>query len=142
PGGEWSVFGFGCLVTGGTLLLATRKNEYKALEWAATASVLVLAGTFLVALGYAGIDFGGAARGLAFGIPPNQGPISALVLLVAVIGAVGGSTNNLLYVYFMKAKGWHGPRFRRQQLFDLGVGTFGIIVIDIAVWMVAAKTLH
>ena len=35
-----------------------------------------------------------------------------------MIGAVGGSLMNLVYPYFLDAKGWRGPQYRRVQLYD------------------------
>ena len=37
---------------------------------------------------------------------------------VAMIGAVGGSIMNLAYPYFLDAKGWRGPEYRRVQMYD------------------------
>ena len=35
-----------------------------------------------------------------------------------MIGAVGGSLMNLAYPYFLEAKGWRGPQYRRVQFYD------------------------
>lgn len=141
-GGDWGVFSWAALICIFTVFMATRRGQFKTLEWFAIASVIVLVGTFLVALAFTGIKPFEAARGLAFGIPADSGPIAAILLVVALIGGVGGSANNLLYTYFMDEKGWRGPQFRRQQIYDLLAGIVAIIVIDIAIWMVAAQALQ
>ena len=140
-GGDWTIFGWAVLLCGVSVFMATRRGQYKAIEWTALASVMVLVGAFLAALALTGVDAGEAARGFAFGIPNDTGPIAAIVLVVSLIGGVGGSANNLLYTYFLHEKGWRGPSYRKQQVYDLLFGIIGIIVIDLAIWMVAAKVI-
>jgi Mn2+/Fe2+ NRAMP family transporter len=59
---------------------------------------------------YSGPDAIGILKGtFMFQIPRDQGSFSALLVVVALIGAVAGSVANLLYPYFMQQKGWSGP---------------------------------
>jgi Mn2+/Fe2+ NRAMP family transporter len=81
-------------------------------------------------------------KGLAFETPPNEGLFGTLLVAAAVIGAVGGSAANLMYPEFMRDKGWRGPGFLRLQQVDLLVGIVAIIVVDLAVWVVAAQTVR
>ena len=54
------------------------------------------------------------ARGLVrFEMPGRHGRFDPLLVALAMIGAVGGSLMNLAYPYFMEAKGWRGPQYRR-----------------------------
>jgi len=72
---------------------------------------------------WSGPDPVAAAKGvLLFEVPEQQGSYGALLVIVSLIGAVGGSIANLLYPYFIQQKGWRGPRFRRVQLYDLAFG--------------------
>jgi Mn2+/Fe2+ NRAMP family transporter len=77
-----------------------------------------------------------------FKVPPTTGKFEALLVVVALIGAMAGSIPNLLYPYFIRQKGWNGPRYRRVQTYDLMFGVLVMIVLDLAVWIVAAEVLH
>ena len=59
-----------------------------------------------------------------------------------MIGAVGGSLMNLVYPYFLEAKGWRGPQYRRVQLYDLLLGIVAMLVLNLAVWMLGAELLY
>lgn len=144
PLGAWGPFG-GAIVT---FLLAmwivTRRNQYhRWLEILANITMTVLVLSFLVALIGTGVDFGALLGGLAFQLPPGEfGYITAVSTAVALIGAVGGSAANLLYAYLIHDKGWRGPQHRKLQRFDLLFGTFVMFALVLAVWVVAAETLH
>ena len=58
-----------------------------------------------------------------------------------MVGAVGGSLMNLVYPYFLEAKGWRGPRYRRVQLYDLLLGILVMLVLNLAVWILGAELL-
>ena len=99
--------------------------------------------SFLLALIGTGVDFKALVSGLAFALPSGEfGYITAVTTAVALIGAVGGSAANLLYAYLIHDKGWIGPRHRKLQTFDLLFGTFVMFALVLAVWVVAAETLH
>jgi Mn2+/Fe2+ NRAMP family transporter len=59
-----------------------------------------------------------------------------------MIGAVGGSLMNLAYPYFLDAKGWRGPEYRRVQTYDFLLGVMIMIVLNLAVWTLGAELLH
>jgi hypothetical protein len=141
-GASWGIFVWALVSIIASLYLVTRPNQYKGLEWIANAAIVSLAGTFLIALvgtGFSPVEF---LKGMTFRIPPDEGPIGALLVVIALIGTVGGSAANLLYTYFMSEKGWQGPGFRKLQIYDLLLGVASIVVINIAVWVVAAETLR
>ncbi len=77
-----------------------------------------------------------------FAVPEQKGSFSVLLVVTALIGAVGGSIANLLYPYFIQQKGWIGPKFRRLQLYDLAFGTLVLIVLDLSVWTIGAEILN
>lgn len=79
---------------------------------------------------------------LLFETPEQKGAYGVILVVTALIGAVGGSIANLLYPYFIQQKGWIGPRFRRLQLYDLAFGTIMLIILDLSVWTVGAEILH
>ncbi|MFM8336478.1 MAG: divalent metal cation transporter, partial [Opitutaceae bacterium] len=59
----------------------------------------------------------------------------------AMIGAVGGSLMNLIYPYFLEAKGWRGPRYLSVQRYDLLLGIGANLVLNLAVWTLGAELL-
>jgi Mn2+/Fe2+ NRAMP family transporter len=59
-----------------------------------------------------------------------------------MIGAVGGSLMNLVYPYFLEAKGWRGPQFRRVQTYDFLLAVSAMIVLDLAIWTLGAELLY
>ena len=59
-----------------------------------------------------------------------------------MIGAVGGSLMNLVYPYFLDAKGWRGPQYRRVQLYDFILGVTAMLVLNLAVWVLGAELLY
>ena len=61
---------------------------------------------------------------------------------LAMIGAVGGSLMNLVYPYFLEAKGWRGPQYRRVQLYDFILGMTAMLVLNLAVWVLGAELLY
>lgn len=144
PLGGWGtpVWAFVTMVV--ALFLASRQRaHYRALEVLAQLTMAALVLCFLVAVVGTGVDFGKLARGLLFDLPPGgDGYITAVTTAVALIGAVGGSAANLLYPYLMHEKGWRGPGFRKLQQYDLRTGTTVMFGLVLAVWVVAAETLH
>ena len=86
-----------------------------------------------------------AAKGIVLFSVPDQtdspGSFDGLLIVISLIGAVGSSTANLLYPYFIQQKGWIGPQFRRLQMYDLLFGTLILLVLDLSVWIVGAELL-
>jgi Mn2+/Fe2+ NRAMP family transporter len=103
----------------------------------------VLSVSFLGTAICVGPDPGGIARGLyRVELPDQTGQFNPLLVTMAMIGAVGGSLMNLVYPYFLEAKGWRGPEFRRVQLFDFLLATGVMILLNLAVWTLGAELLH
>ncbi|MFI4945475.1 MAG: divalent metal cation transporter, partial [Burkholderiales bacterium] len=65
-----------------------------------------------------------------------------LLVALAMIGAVGGSLMNLAYPYFMEAKGWRGPQYRRLAFYDLLLAVVVMIVLNLSVWTLGAELLY
>lgn len=139
---EWAVFFFAVVLVGVTIFMLLRGHQYRTLEAVAKVSVGVLMVTFFLAVALNGFDLAAFLRGLVFQVPADtEGAFGAVVILAAIIGAVGGSAANLLYPYFMENKGWTTPVYRKIQVFDLLVGIIAMVFINLAVWIVAAESL-
>jgi Mn2+/Fe2+ NRAMP family transporter len=141
-GGDWAIFLWSALVVAAAIALALSARQYKWLERVAVLAVTSLGLTFLAAAILSGVDILATLRGLLFSIPADEGPFGATLVVISLIGVVGGSVANILYVYLMREKGWHGPAYRRLQVYDLLTGITSVIVINLAVWIVAAETLN
>ena len=139
---EWAVFFFAVALIGVTIFMLLRGSQYRTLETIAKVSVGILMVTFFLAVAINGFDLAAFLRGLVFQVPADtEGTFGAVVILAAIIGAVGGSAANLLYPYFMEDKGWTTPIYRKIQIFDLLVGILAMVFINLAVWIVAAESL-
>ncbi len=127
----------------------------------AIALVLILKGgydsleaMFKLFLGLLSISFVGSAVWVGFNglevlrglyrmeMPGQTGEFSAVMVALAMIGAVGGSFMNLVYPYFLEAKGWNGPQYRKVQVYDLLLGIIAMIILNIAVWILGAELLY
>ena len=85
----------------------------------------------------------GIVEGLvSFTFPERSGPFHPLLIAIGMIGAVGGSLMNLVYPYFLEAKGWRGPRYRRVQMYDFLLAVIVMIILDLAIWVLGAELLH
>jgi uncharacterized membrane-anchored protein len=103
----------------------------------------VLSVSFLGCAIWVGFDPGEVARGLIrVEMPGKQGVYDPGHVALAMIGAVGGSLMNLVYPYFLDAKGWRGAQYRRVQLYDLLIGIVAMLVLNLAVWALGAELLY
>ena len=75
-------------------------------------------------------------------MPGRQGVYNPGAVALAMIGAVGGSLMNLVYPYFLDAKGWRGPQYRRVQLYDFLLAVTAMLVLNLAVWVLGAELLY
>jgi Mn2+/Fe2+ NRAMP family transporter len=140
-GDTWGPFLCTIAATAGAIALSYTRREYKAIEWVARIVVAVLLATFVYAVIRSGFNPVDLFRGLAFDLPSDTGVLAAGLVVVSLIGAVGGSVANLLYGYLIEDKGWKGPTFRPLQRIDLWSGVIAMIIVNIAIWIVAAENL-
>src|ERR671917_636924 len=138
---EWGIFIFAVLLVGVTIFMLQRGHQYNTLEMIARVSVGILMLTFFIAVVLHGFDLIALLRGLAFRLPADTGGFGAVLIVAAIIGAVGGSAANLLYPYFMQDKGWDRPAYRKLQTVDLLSGILAMVFINLCVWIVAAEVL-
>lgn len=75
-------------------------------------------------------------------VPEQKGKYDPLIVGIAMIGAVGGSLMNLVYPYFIEAKGWRGPEYRRLQFYDFLLAVTALIILNLSVWILGAELLY
>jgi len=137
----WTIFIFAVLLVGLIIFMLLTGQQYKRLEILGQISVAILILTFFVAVAIHGFYPIALLSGLSFRLPADTGGFGAVLIVAAIIGAVGGSAANLLYPYFMQDKGWDRPAYRKLQIIDLLAGIIAMIFINLAVWIVAAEVL-
>ena len=95
------------------------RPSYARLELIFKVLLALLALSFLgsaVWVGFDPMDLAAGPRSVRDARP--HGPFDPLLVALAMVGAVGGSLMNLAYPYFLEAKGWRGPQYRRVELYD------------------------
>jgi len=109
---------------------------------------------FKVLLAVLSISFVGSALWVGFSVqdlllglvrlevPEQKGKYDPLIVGIAMIGAVGGSLMNLVYPYFIEAKGWRGPAYRKLQFYDFLLAVTALIVLNLSVWILGAELLY
>jgi Mn2+/Fe2+ NRAMP family transporter len=124
------------------LALVFRPN-YGPLETLFKIFLALLSVSFVGSAIFVGASPLGVLHGLySFEVPDAAGRFNPLLVGTAMIGAVGGSIMNLAYPYFLDAKGWRGPQYRRVQTYDLLLGIVAMIVLNLAVWTLGAELLY
>lgn len=143
-----NVFEFGAIwqwavVCNGIALYLVFRPGFRALELVFFFFLAVLSVSFLGCALWVGFEPGEVVRGLIrMEMPGRHGVYDPWHVALAMIGAVGGSLMNLVYPYFLDAKGWRGPRYRRVQLYDFILGMVAMLVLNLAVWVVGAELLY
>ena len=134
---QWAI-----AVNASALLLVLRPS-YARLELVFKVLLALLALSFLGTAIWVGFDPLDLARGLVrFEMPGRHGPFDPLLVALAMIGAVGGSLMNLAYPYFLEAKGWRGPQYRRVAHYDFLLAVVAMIVLNLSVWVLGAELLY
>ena len=124
-------------------LLIVFRPDYGRLELVFKIFLAVLAVSFAGSALWVGFDPAGIVEGLfRMEMPSRQGRFNPLLVSGAMIGAVGGSLMNLAYPYFLDAKGWRGPRYRRVQFYDLLLAMGVMILLNLAIWTLGAELLY
>jgi Mn2+/Fe2+ NRAMP family transporter len=131
-----------------------------AFVWAGTAFALVITGNyarvelflkvilgtmsvaFIYCVSQTDVDLGALGRGVLIPqIPAGLGHRSAFLVLLGIIGGVGGSVATLSYAYFVREKGWHAPRHRRMQLYDITFSAVVMVLLNLCVWILAVEVV-
>jgi Mn2+/Fe2+ NRAMP family transporter len=143
-----NMFGFGAiwqwaLAWNLLALYLVFRPSFRALERIFLFFLAVLSVSFLGCAIWVGFDLQDVARGLIrMEMPGSHGAYDPWRVTLAMIGAVGGSLMNLVYPYFLEAKGWRGPEYRRVQLYDFILGVSAMLVLNLAVWVLGAELLY
>jgi len=127
----------------GIALALVFRPAYRPLEAVFKFFLALLSISFLgsaLVVGFSPLDvLGGLVR---FEIPESQGRFNPMLIGAAMIGAVGGSIMNLVYPYFLDAKGWRGPQYRRVQQYDFLLAVVAMLALNLAVWVLGAELLY
>jgi Mn2+/Fe2+ NRAMP family transporter len=143
-----AVFGFGAIwqwavLCNGVAVYLVFGPSFKALERVFFFFLAVLSVSFIGCAIWVGFDPTQVALGLVrTEMPGKHGLFDPWHVALAMIGAVGGSLMNLVYPYFLDAKGWRGARYRRVQFYDFLLGIIAMLVLNLAVWVLGAELLY
>jgi Mn2+/Fe2+ NRAMP family transporter len=119
------------------------KPIYSHIEWVFKVFIIILSLSLVGTAIWVGPDVIEILKGtLAFKLPDQKGPFSAIIVTMGMIGAVGGSLMNLVYPYFLEQKGWTGPKYRRVQTYDFVLAIVVMIIFNLAVWTLGAELVH
>ncbi len=131
------------LACNGVALALVFRPAYRRLERVFLCFLAVLSVSFLGSAVWVGFNPAGILQGLyRLELPEQAGKFNPLLVGVAMIGAVGGSLMNLAYPYFLEAKGWRGPQYRRVQFYDFLMAVTVMLVLNLAVWTLGAELLY
>jgi Mn2+/Fe2+ NRAMP family transporter len=143
-----AVFGVGqiwqwAVLSAGVAWYLVFRPSFRRLEQIFFFFLAVLSVSFLGSAIWVGFDPGDVARGLVrMEMPGKHGAYDPSQVALAMIGAVGGSLMNLVYPYFLDAKGWRGPQYRRVQLYDFSLGILAMLVLNLSIWILGAELLY
>lgn len=143
-----NLFGFGqtwqwAIAWYAVALVLVFQGSYERLEWVFKFFLAVLSISFVGSALWVGPSVTGILQGLyRFEMPDHQGKFNPLLVALAMVGAVGGSLMNLAYPYFLEAKGWRGPQYRKVQMYDFLLAITAMIVLNLAVWVLGAELLY
>ena len=143
-----NVFGFGtiwqwAIVCNGLAFYLVFRPGYRLFELVFLFFLAVLSVSFLGCAIWIGFDPADVVRGLfRVEMPGTRGAFDPWHVALAMIGAVGGSLMNLVYPYFLDAKGWRGPQYRKVQLYDFILGICVMLILNLAVWVLGAELLY
>jgi Mn2+/Fe2+ NRAMP family transporter len=131
------------ILCNGVALLLVFQPAYERLERVFKFFLAVLAVSFLGCALWVGPSPVGVLQGLyRLEMPGQHGKFNPLLVAVAMVGAVGGSLMNLAYPYFLEAKGWRGPQYRKVQFYDFLLAVTAMIVLNLSVWTLGAELLY
>jgi Mn2+/Fe2+ NRAMP family transporter len=131
------------LLCNGMALALVFRPEYARLEWVFKFFLAVLSVSFVGSALWVGFDALGVLQGLyRLEVPGQQGRFNPLLVAMAMIGAVGGSLMNMIYPYFLEAKGWRGPQYLKVQAYDFLLAVVFMIVFNLAIWTLGAELLY
>lgn len=139
----WGPTWFWALACNAVALWLVFNPRYERLEWAFKIFLAMLSISFIGCAVWVGFKPLELVEGLyRLDMPDQQGRFDPMLVAVAMIGAVGGSIMNLAYPYFLDAKGWRGPEYRKVQFYDFLLAAIAMILLNLAVWILGAELLY
>ena len=139
--GLGEVWRWALLWNGLALVLVTRP-QYQVIETLFKIFLAVLSVSLLGTALWVGPEPAAILQGFyRLEMPEQAGQFDPLLGGTAMLGAIGGSLMNFVYPYFLDAKGWRGPGFRRLQVYDFLLAVGVMIVLNLAIWTLGAKLL-
>ena len=131
------------LVCNAVALALVFQPSYERLEWAFKIFLAVLSISFIGCAVWVGFNPLGVLQGMyRLEMPDQAGKFNPLLIAAAMIGAIGGSLMNLVYPYFLEAKGWRGPQYRRVQFYDFLLAVTAMMLLNLAIWTLGAELLY
>ncbi|MBM3834997.1 MAG: divalent metal cation transporter [Verrucomicrobia bacterium] len=131
------------LLCNAVALVLVFRPAYERLEWAFKFFLAVLSISFVGCAVWVGFNPVGLLQGMyRLEMPDHAGKFNPMLVAVAMIGAVGGSLMNLVYPYFLEAKGWRGPQYRRVQFYDFLLAVTVMMILNLAIWTLGAELLY
>ena len=116
---------------------------YRRVETVFKIFLALLSVSFIGTAIWVGPNPAGILRGLyAVEMPDQSGSFGPLLIATGMIGAVGGSLMNLVYPYFLEAKGWRGAQYRKVQFYDFLLAMVVMVVLNLAIWTLGAELLY
>ena len=130
------------LLWNGLALVLVTRPQYQVIETLFKIFLAVLSVSLLGTALWVGPEPAAILQGFyRLEMPEQAGQFDPLLVGTAMLGAIGGSLMNFVYPYFLEAKGWRGPRFRRLQVYDFLLAVGVMIVLNLAIWTLGAKLL-
>ena len=130
------------LLWNGLALVLVTRPQYQVIETLFKIFLAVLSVSLLGTALWVGPEPAAILQGFyRLEMPEQAGQFDPLLVGTAMLGAIGGSLMNFVYPYFLDAKGWRGPRFRRLQVYDFLLAVGVMIVLNLAIWTLGAKLL-
>lgn len=112
-------------------------GRYDLFERVLTIMVIMMFVTIILAAAFTLPNLGEIFAGLVPHIPDG-----ALINVLSVAGGVGGTITLAAYGYWMREKGWSGPRFMRVMRLDNGIAYFMTGIFVVATLVVGAELLY
>ncbi len=130
------------LLWNGLALVLVTRPQYQVIETLFKIFLAVLSVSLLGTALWVGPEPAAILQGFyRLEMPEQAGQFDPLLVGTAMLGAIGGSLMNFVYPYFLDAKGWRGPGFRRLQVYDFLLAVGVMIVLNLAIWTLGAKLL-